>query len=308
MSGRIIVVGSLNMDMVVNSSKIPVIGETVLGSEFMMVPGGKGANQAVAAARLGGIVTMAGCVGNDIFGRHLVMNLSSNDIDTESIEVIDGASTGVAAITVVDGDNCIIVAPGANSKLSCDMIEALEDKIKQASILVVQLEIPIETVRKVIGIANKYNVRVLLNPAPAVKLDDEFFSRVDIITPNESECEIITGFTMDSIDDFKTAVSYLNREGVQQVIITLGDKGVVYNRGCDIIHKPASSVKVVDTTAAGDAFTGAIAFALSEGKDIDSAVDFANIVGALTVTKRGAQTSLPYIDDVNKFINKSSAK
>lgn len=295
------------MDMVIHSGKIPAIGETVLGSEFMMVPGGKGANQAVAAARLGGDVSMIGCVGGDVFGRELINNLTVNGVNAEHVRVEDGISTGVAMITVKDGDNSIIVAPEANSKLSPDKIGSLEDTIKQASILVLQLEIPLKTVRAAIELANTHGVKVLLNPAPAVPLSVDWLGKADILTPNESECEIITGLPVKNVDQAKAAAAYLLNMGVKQVFITLGHNGVVYNCGSDILHKPVHSVEAVDTTAAGDSFTGAIAHALAEGQDIEAAVEFAMIVGALTVTKRGAQTSLPFKADVIDFKQRRGA-
>jgi ribokinase len=298
---KIMVIGSLNMDMVIHSNKIPMVGETVLGGEFLMVPGGKGANQAVAAARLGGDVTMVGCIGNDSFGKDLLRNLSTNHVNVDPVKILDDVSTGVAMITVKDGDNSIIVAPGANSRLSTEYVKELEEMIKNSSILVLQLEIPLETVQNSIEIAHQHGVRVLLNPAPAIRLDDDFLSKIDIITPNESEAEILTGRPIDSIEDAKSAVVYLKKKGVKQVIITLGHKGVVYNNGDQISHKPGRKVETVDTTAAGDAFTGSLAYAFSNDKDIEEAIDLAVMVGALTVTKKGAQTSIPYMREVIQF-------
>lgn len=295
---KITIIGSLNMDMVIRTDRVPVMGETILGGEFSMVPGGKGANQAIAAARLGGNVKMVGCVGNDVFGKDLINHLSIDKVNVEHVKIVDGISTGVAVITIKDGDNSIIVSPGANSKLSPNHISEVEETIKGSDILVLQLEIPLETVHKVIEIAKENNVKVILNPAPAISLSDHLLTKINIITPNESECEILTGIPIHSVEDARSAVATLNRRGVEQVIITLGHNGVVYNNEKNIIHKPSKRVEVVDTTAAGDAFTGALAFALSEGKSIDQAVDLAIIVGALTVTRSGAQTSIPYRDDL----------
>ena len=304
MSNKITVVGSLNMDLVVTTPKVPVMGETILGSGFMTAPGGKGANQAVAAARLGGHVSMIGCVGGDIFGKDLIANLSGNNVVIDSVEVKESASTGIAVIIIKDGNNSIIVDPGANSMLTPGLAVKYEEVIKDSSIMVAQLEIPLETVEKSVALAKKHGVKVLLNPAPATKLSDELLARVDVFTPNETECEIITGIAVNSIDDAKRAVEFLNGKGIPQVIITLGEKGVVYNSGDRVVHKPVPDVKVVDTTAAGDSFTGAVAVALSQGKTIDEAVDFGNIVGTLTVTKRGAQISLPTLMDVENYISK----
>lgn len=302
MSKNITVVGSLNMDLVVTTPKVPVLGETILGSGFMTAPGGKGANQAVAAAKLGGNVSMVGCVGSDIFGKDLLVNLSANGVNTDNVEEKLSSSTGIAVIIIKDGNNSIIVDPGANSLLTPEMIDKCEDIIKDSSIMVVQLEIPIETVMRAVSVAKRHGVRVLLNPAPATALSDKLLSQIDIFTPNETECEIITGIKINNIDDAKKAVEHLNNKGLKHVIITLGGEGVVYNSEKGILHKAVPDVKVVDTTAAGDSFSGAVALALSNGKTIDEAVDFGNIVGTLTVTKKGAQTSLPTLEAVHSFI------
>jgi ribokinase len=298
---KITVIGSLNMDLIVNTPRIPILGETILGNGFMTAPGGKGANQAVAAARLGAQVCMIGCVGNDSFGKDLIENLRVNNVSTEYIKVIDGVSTGVAIIVVKGGDNFIIVDPGANSRLTCEMIDSLEEVIKKSSMVVIQLEIPIETVYRAIKIAKKHGVKVLLNPAPAHKLSDDILSMVDIFTPNESESEIITGLPIKSVMDAKKAVMLLKEKGVANVIVTMGSKGAVYSSGNQIIHKPVDKVMAVDTTAAGDSFTGAIATAIMKRNCIDEAVNFANIVGTLTVMKRGAQPSLPFLQDVQNY-------
>ena len=298
---EITVIGSLNMDLAINAPRVPVMGETILGSGFMTAPGGKGANQAVAAARLGGDVTMIGCVGDDIFGRNLVENLKSNGVETRHIKTLRGFPTGVAVILIKDGNNCIIVDPGANGKLRFEDIEGFEEIISRSRIAVLQLEIPLDTVERAIRAAKKHNVEVLLNPAPAVKLSDELLSMVDLLTPNETECEIITGMPIKNVEDAKKAVACLNGKGIKTVAVTMGGNGVVYNDGSKIMHKPVPEVKAVDTTAAGDAFSGALAVSIAQGKDINEATDFANIVGTLTVTKKGAQDSLPSLEDVEKF-------
>jgi ribokinase len=298
---RIAVIGSLNIDLVVTTPKVPVMGETVMGSGFMTVPGGKGANQAVAAAKLGGNVSMIGCVGNDTFAEALLDNLKHNLVDITNVKVLDGVPTGTATIVVHEGNNFIIVDPGANYKITPQMIDTIEDLIKESCIVVVQLEIPIEVVERVIDIANRYNVKVLLDPAPARNLNDSLLAKVDILTPNETECEILTGRPIKSVEDAKEAVVYLTKKGVQNVIITMGGNGVVYNSGKDIIHKSVPKVKVVDTTAAGDSFSGALAAALSQGKTFDEAIELGNIVGTLTVMKKGAQISLPSMEDVQNF-------
>jgi len=304
MSG-IIVIGSLNMDLVVTAPKVPVMGETILGSGFMTVPGGKGANQAVAAARLGGKVSIIGCLGDDIFGRDLKRNLESNGVDTSAVNIINGVASGIAVIVVKEGNNFIIVDPGANSCVTPHMIDLQDQLIQNSDIVMVQLEIPLEAVERAVNTAKRHGVKVLLNPAPARELGDELLSKVDIFTPNEIECEIITGIPIKSVEDVGKAIEFLMAKGIPQVIVTMGGAGVVYNRGTEIVHKDVPAVKVVDTTAAGDSFSGAVAVALSQGRSIDAAVDFGNIVGTLTVTKKGAQTSLPTSEDVESFIKKS---
>ena len=302
MSGKIAVIGSLNMDMVITTPRVPVMGETILGSDFMTTPGGKGANQAVAIARLGGEVSMIGCVGHDYLGKDLLDNLSRNHVATDAIVVRSATSSGIAVIMIKDGDNCIIVDPGANATLTPELINQSEELIKESALIVLQLEIPLKTVEEAMKLAKKHGVKILLNPAPAVQLSDDLLSMVDIFTPNESECEIITGLEIKDIEDAKKAVHYLHHQkGIPQVIITLGERGVVYNNDSVLIHKVPPKVTAVDTTAAGDSFTGAITLALAEGKDIDEAVDFGMLVGALTVTKKGAQTSLPIREEVELF-------
>jgi ribokinase len=288
------------MDLIITSPKIPQLGETVLGSGFMTAPGGKGANQAIAASRLGGQVSMIGCLGSDIFGEHLFENLKENHVDTAAIRFVR-AATGIAVIVVKEGDNFIIVDPGANSMLTPDMITENEKMIRESDIVMLQLEIPLETVEQTVSLAKKCGAKVLLNPAPARELSDGILSKIDILTPNETECELITGISVKNPDDAKKAVSFLMEKGIPQVIVTMGGAGVVYNRGKEMIHKPAAKVKVTDTTAAGDSFSGAVAVALSQGKTIDEAVDFGIMAGALTVTKKGALESLPTSEEVDHF-------
>jgi ribokinase len=302
---KIVVVGSINMDMVVTTQKLPSLGETLIGSGFSTQPGGKGANQAVAVAKLGGKVSMVGCVGEDAFGRELINNLNLNGVNTVSVEAINGQSTGIAMVVVLDGNNSIIVSPGANSLLTPTKIEMIEELIKDSCIVMIQLEIPLDTVEKTIDIAKKHGVKVLLNPAPARDLSDNMLAKVDIFTPNESECEAITGLPIRNIEDGKKAVNMLIEKGIPQVIVTMGCNGVVYNNGSDVVHAKVPDVNAVDTTAAGDSFSGAIAYAMSIGKSIDEAVKLANIVGMLTVLKKGAQDAIPTMTDVERYYEKS---
>ena len=297
---RIFVIGSLNMDIVIHAPRKIDMGETLMGGGFMTCPGGKGANQAVAAARLGGSVSMLGCVGNDMFGMALIDNLQKNGVCTDYIKTVEDTPTGVAVITIVDGDNCIILDSGANALIRPEHILEAENMIKNSDMVILQLEIPIDTVIMSIEIAHRNGIKVLLNPAPAYVLPDEILSKVDIFTPNESECGLITGIKATTVEGAREAVKYLLSRGIRQTAVTLGGNGVVYNRGDEIIHKGVPKVEVVDTTAAGDSFSGALAVALCNGKSIDEAIDFANIVGTITVTRKGAQSSLPTIDEVKK--------
>ncbi len=303
---KITVLGSLNMDLVINTPRIPAMGETIHGQGFATFPGGKGANQAVAAARLGGDVKMIGCVGGDSFGQDLIGNLIQNNVGVENIKTVAGISTGIAVIVIKEGNNFIILDSGANFKLQPEDVDRVSDVIKTRDILMLQLEIPMEVVEKAVRTAKEYGVKVLLNPAPAKSLPDELLSEIDIFTPNESEAEFITGINIKSVPDAQNAVKYLMDKKIGQVVITLGSQGVVYNRGNEIIHKPVPQVKVVDTTAAGDSFSGALAVALSNNMTIDEAVDFANIVGTITVTRKGAQSSLPLLSEVADFIKSNN--
>jgi ribokinase len=303
---KILVIGSLNMDLVIATARVPVMGETILGNGFMTVAGGKGANQAVAAAKLGGRVTMAGCVGNDVFGRELTNNLQCNQVDTKYIRTVDGVSTGIAVVVVKEGNNFIIVDPGANYQVTTGSIAELENVIKDSSFLVLQLEIPLETVEAAIQIAKQYHVKVVLNPAPAVELTEELLNKVDILILNETESQIITGIDVNEIGDAAKVIDYIRNIGVKQVVVTLGGNGAVYNREDAIVHLPVPIVETVDTTAAGDSFIGAMVAALSQGKNIDKAIHYANIVGTLTVTRKGAQISLPDQREVEVFLTKNN--
>ena len=295
---KICVIGSLNMDLVIESPKQPIMGETIMGKGFFTTQGGKGANQAVAIAKLGGNVTMIGCIGDDDLGKQLKENLVTNNINADSVNVINNISSGVAVITVVNGDNCIIVDSGANNLLTPELIKANQNKIIDSKMIVMQMEIPFKSILEAVTIAKKNNVKVLLNPAPAKPLPDSLLCDIDILTPNETECEIITGIKINSIEDAETAVEYLVKKGVKQVFVTMGEKGVVYNDGEKISHQAPPKTVAVDSTAAGDSFTAAIALKLSEGSEIEEAVRFANQVGALTVSRKGAQASLPTYEEV----------
>lgn len=298
---NICVIGSLNMDLVVNVDTMPKPGQTLLGGNFKEVPGGKGANQAVAMARLGGKVSMIGKVGNDSFGKTLINALNNDNVNTNHIHTAN-CSTGVAFITVdKNAQNAIVVAPGANFELSKDDIDKNIDCIKNSDIVVIQLETPLETVKYALQIAKDLNKYTILNPAPAIKLNDDIIKNVDLLTPNETELEIISEMKIESEDDINKAAKKMIEKGIKELIVTLGSKGSLYINEEKSFFKSAYKVEAVDTTAAGDSFTGALAVALSNNKNIAEAMDFASKVGALSVMKEGAQSSLPTLKDVDNF-------
>jgi ribokinase len=291
----ILVAGSSNTDMVINSPHLPAPGETIIGSSFFMNPGGKGANQAVAAVRLGGHVTFICKTGNDIFGKQAAAIFENEGIDISYlIEDADNPS-GVALITVDDkGENTIVVASGSNGTLSRADIEHSKNVIENAAIVLMQLEIPVDTVEYIAGIAKSKKVKVILNPAPACALPDALLRNVSIITPNEKEAEMLTGIHVHSIDSAKDAAKALSAKGIDTVIVTLGPKGALIYDGNNFEHVKSIEVKAVDTTAAGDIFNGALAVALNEGKRIVEATTFACKAAAISVTRKGAQSSAPY--------------
>lgn len=298
---NICVIGSLNMDLVVNVDTMPKPGQTLLGGNFKEVPGGKGANQAVAMARLEGNISMIGKVGNDSFGKTLIEALNDDNVNTNHVHIAN-CSTGVAFITVdKNAQNAIVVAPGANFQLNKDDIDKNIDCIKNSDIVVIQLETPLETVKYALQVAKDLNKYTILNPAPAVKLDDEIIKNVDLLTPNETELEIISEIKIENEDDIIKAASKVIEKGVKELIVTLGSKGSLYINEERSFFKSAYKVEAVDTTAAGDSFTGALAVALSNNKTMEEAMDFASKVGALSVMKEGAQSSLPTLKDVDNF-------
>lgn len=292
----IIVIGSSNTDMVIRTKKMPRPGETVLGGDFMMNHGGKGANQAVAAAKLGGNTMFIGKVGNDVFGRQTIEMLRNLGIDISHLGISETHPSGIALINVDDsGENSISVASGANADLSTADIDAAEEAIKNAALIIMQLESPLETVTHAAKVAKKHGVPVILNPAPAPAkaLPEELMANVDIIIPNETEAEIISGIEITDAASELKAINKIHSMGVHTVIFTLGSDGalVCENGECDKI--PSFKVKAVDTTAAGDTFCGALCVALSEGKPIKEAVRFANRAASISVTRMGAQQSIP---------------
>lgn len=295
-SRKIVVIGSSNTDMVIRCQRMPRPGETVLGGEFMMNQGGKGANQAVAAAKLGGDVTFVAKIGNDIFGNQTIDSLRQAGVDTSKITASPQLPSGVALINVdAKGENSISVASGANADLSPADIDNAADTIAGAAVVLMQLETPIETITHAAKTAKRNGVTVVLNPAPAPSspLPDELLRNIDIIIPNKTEAEIITGVQLDASGSELLALKTLESKGIETVIFTLGSRGAVLCHKGECEEVPALKVKAVDTTAAGDTFCGAFCVALTEGKTIREAIVFGNRAAAISVTRPGAQQSTP---------------
>jgi len=296
--GNILVVGSLNMDLVVQAPRHPAVGETILGGEFRTFPGGKGANQAVAASRLGARVSMIGRVGADNFGEALLLTLENDGVDTQYISRDPAAATGVALITVsAAGQNTIVVAPGANAQLSLQELEAAEAAFQTAQILVTQLESPVPVIRRAVELAQQYGVKTILNPAPAQSLDASLLEQIDYLIPNEHELALLSGN-----HDLLTGIDILQKVGLKNLIVTLGEKGATVAQAKESHHIPAFKVETVDTTAAGDAFVGAFAVALTQGLDVFQAATWGNAAGALATTHPGAQPSLPTRNDMEELM------
>ncbi|WP_449603163.1 ribokinase [Paenibacillus sp. Marseille-Q9583] len=301
-------IGSLNMDMVVRTNRAPNAGETLMGQAFALSPGGKGANQAVAAARLGAEVSMIGSVGKDTFGSEMLEIIKQEGIHIEHISVSETEATGVASIVIEeDGENRIIVVPGANIDLFAEDIQALETVICQAEMIVMQLEMELAMSEHAIAIAHRHGIPVILNPAPARVLKDEMLGQVSYLTPNETEAGILTGMTVDSLETAEQAARILLQKGVKNVIVTLGSKGALIVNAEGAKSVPGFPVKAIDTVAAGDSFNGALAQQLVLGKTLEEAVSFANAVGALAVGKEGAIPSLPLLSEVEQFLKHVSA-
>ena len=297
------------MDLVVKSERIPAVGETILGGDFIMTPGGKGANQAVAAAKLGAEVYFVAKLGDDIFSQQSLANFEKEAVDTEYVTRSKEAPSGVALITVDQaGNNIIVVAPGANQQLSPGDVEAAKSAIASSGVLVAQLEVPLETVESAGRLAKAFGVTFILDPAPAQQLNPGFLEMVDVLTPNETEAQILTGIEVTDEDSARAAAKDLLKRGAGAVILTMGAKGYLLATGDRAEFIPGLKVAAVDTTAAGDAFTGSLAVALARGKTLPEAAMFANHVGALSVTRMGAQSSMPSAEEVESFINKMSTQ
>ncbi|MFD0618204.1 ribokinase [Paenibacillus sp. GCM10027629] len=304
--GKVVVVGSLNMDIVVQSSRFPESGETLFGQEVHFIPGGKGGNQAVACARLGHDTVMLGAVGEDSFGKSLIASLQASGVSTEHMKQTNAAATGIASITLTPDDNTILVVPGANGSLTAEDIRAWSSVIAEASMVLVQLEIPIEAVAAAVDIADQHGIPVILNPAPACDIPDHILRKVRYITPNQTELRAITG--IDPSDaGLESVMDALLEQGPEVVIATLGSKGAAWKKkGGSLQYMAAHRLEVVDTTGAGDAFNAGLACALSKGQEIETSVRFAVGVSALAVTKFGAQDGMPVKEDVDRFLLQST--
>ncbi len=299
------VVGSMNMDLVARAPRMPIPGETIIGGEFRVVPGGKGANQAVASARLGARVSLIGRVGDDSFGRTLIDGLDSSGVDVTHVRIDAATATGVALIVVDDtGQNSIVVAPGANMCLSPADVDAAQQAILAADVLLLQLESPVHTVKRAAELAKAHGITVVLNPAPAQPVPDALLALVDILVPNESETVMLTGLPVGDERACAVAANVLLEMGVATVILTLGDRGALLAHQGSFNRVPAFPVSPVDTTAAGDAFLGGFAVALAEGRPLPEAVVWGNAAGGLATTKLGAQPSLPTREAVEAVVSK----
>ena len=303
-AGNLVVLGSINADHILNLETVPTPGETVTGNQYQVAFGGKGANQAVAAGRSGANIAFIACTGDDDTGERVRKQLASDNIDIAPVSVVAGESTGVALIFVnAEGENVIGIHAGANAALTTERVEAQRGIIAGAEALLMQLESPVESVLAAAKIAHENHTSVVLNPAPARVLSDELLALVDIITPNETEAEKLTGIRVENDDDAARAALALHEKGIGTVIITLGSRGVWASVNSEGRRVPGFKVKAIDTIAAGDTFNGALVTALLEGKAMDDAIRFAHAAAAIAVTRKGAQPSVPWRKEIDEFLS-----
>ena len=303
-AGNLVVLGSINADHILNLETFPTPGETVTGNQYQVAFGGKGANQAVAAGRSGANIAFIACTGDDNTGERVRKQLASDNIDIAPVSVVAGESTGVALIFVnAEGENVIGIHAGANAALTTERVEAQRGIIAGAEALLMQLESPVESVLAAAKIAHENHTSVVLNPAPARVLSDELLALVDIITPNETEAEKLTGIRVENDDDAARAALALHDKGIGTVIITLGSRGVWASVNGEGRRVPGFKVKAIDTIAAGDTFNGALVTALLEGKAMDEAIRFAHAAAAIAVTRKGAQPSVPWRKEIDEFLS-----
>lgn len=300
---KICVIGSINVDLVTKADRYPKPGETIIGNDFNTFPGGKGANQAAAAGRLGADVCMIGKVGDDEFGVQMIETLKNSGVDTVGIDIMKDTRTGVACIQVVDsGQNSIVIYQGANAGVTEEFIMSKKNLIDKSDIIMIQLEIPMSTVVAVVKYAKRKGKVIVFDPAPVQKINEELYSYIDIITPNETEIQTLTGLQVLSEEEVITASRSLIDKGVNAVIHKAGKKGA-YLVGINKFERfPTYDVKVIDTTAAGDSFNAGLAVALSQGKSIEESIDFANLVASISTTKFGAQSAMPTMKECNDFL------
>lgn len=300
---KVVVVGSLNMDLVMEVKRVPKIGETIKGERMNYLIGGKGSNQAVAAKRLGNEVAIIGCIGRDTFGDEILKHLKEEGINVSSIKSADATFTGIATIFKTEVDNSIVVIPGANDFCSKELIDENIELIKSADILITQLEIPMETVEYALRVAKENGVKTILNPAPAREISDEVLKNVDFITPNETEFEIICKKNIEDSETLeKEMISWQNKYENTRLIVTRGKEGSSYIEDNLVKTIKAMSVKVTDTTGAGDTFNGSLAHGIINNYSMENIVGFAGTAASLSVTKFGAQTGMPTLDEVNKYL------
>lgn len=302
MPAKVVVIGSLNMDLVTRAPRLPRGGETLIGQSFATVSGGKGANQAVAAARLGAQVSMVGCVGSDAYGEELRGALMVEQIDCQAVSTVEGSS-GVALIVVDDNSqNAIVIVAGANGALTPQVIDRFDAVLQAADVIICQLEVPDATVGHALKRGRELGKIVILNPAPASRaLPADWYASIDYLIPNESEASALSGLPVDSLASAETAATRLIALGAGKVIITLGAQGSMFANGTGFEHFPAPTVKAVDTTAAGDTFVGGFAAALASGKTEAEAIRFGQVAAALSVTRAGAQPSIPTLSEVQAY-------
>ncbi len=294
---NVLVVGSMNMDLSIEVDRVPKIGETIVGRGFRSAPGGKGGNQAIAAARLGSAVTFLGAVGKDAHGAQLIENLEKNNITYEGA-VLKETSTGIAMITVCGGNNFILLDGGANDCVTPALLKNKKDLFARADFVILQLEIPMDAVLCAAKLARENGAKVLLNPAPYKPLPAEIFPYIDYLVPNEHEAADIVGFALDTDEACRRAIRVLLEKGIRNAIITLGENGCIFTKENGIATHPAEQVKAVDTTPAGDTFIGALVSKLCEGNTIESAVAYATHASAVTVTRRGAADAIPFAHEL----------
>ena len=297
---EIVVVGSSNTDMVVKTPRFPEPGETILGGDFFMFPGGKGANQAVAAARLGGKLSFICCVGDDIFGQNAIEGYKKEGINMDGALIVNGEPSGVALITVnAEGENEIVVASGANNLLSKKHLEGASQLLQKADIILTQLETPIPVIGYLADYCRENSQKLIINPAPAQELSDDILKELYLITPNETETRILTGIEVVDETSASRACEALFLKGVKNVLITMGSRGAFFMNSEVHFTAKVQKVDAIDTTAAGDVFNGALAVCLAQNMTWKESIEFANKAAALSVTKMGAQTSAPYLNEIN---------